>query len=340
MSPLPPTVVEQFAVAFKRTPAGDYGGLKTRGEAAHWLATEAFVAKSSAAWQAVQVLQWRVQRRACLRPTEPGDVVVLDTLYRVEEGTLPPLEQVAMSPKAFTEKLENDVMQFRVDGTQAIRAIASGKLSKAELRYFCFQFVPPAIDFTKQIAFATMVLPRDVAGFAFENLYEEGGKGVPENSHVKLLTRFLREFEIDLNDDEAMLSWVPADALASTNAQLRMLWHADPGWAMGSMFLMEKLLPLEHTPFRDGLLASGVSREAMIFFDVHIEGEAHHAADWLKIAEQHLRTPAQQSVAYRAAMERGRWYKRCWEALWEGFCAWKETGSAPHLPAKELSTTA
>jgi hypothetical protein len=337
MPTLSPTVVSEYRTAFKRAAVDDFDGMRQRADAARSLASRAFKEKDLGAWQAVQVLQWRLQRRNSLRPTEPGDVLVLDTLYRIEEQTSPRIELPAgLSPRQFCDKLENDVMQFRVDTTQAIALIASGTLSKADLRYFCFQFVPPAVDFTKMIAFATMVLPRDVARFAFENLYEEGGKGIAEDAHVNLLTRFLGEFDINLQDDEAMLAWVPPDALASTNAQLRMLWHPEPGWALGSMFLMEKLLPLEHTPFRDGLLASGVSRASVIFFDVHIEGEAHHAADWLKIAEQHLRTHDEQRIAYAAAMERGRWYKRCWEALYEGFGEWKKTGVAPHLPAAEL----
>jgi hypothetical protein len=335
--PLTAQTIEEYRTVMTRVDPDDWEGHRRRVEAARALGRRAFLQKDRSAWEVAQVVEWRLQRRSSFRPTEPGDVHVLDTLYRLEEEAAPPVQiPSGLSPEQFCKRLTEDIAQFNAVESNAIKLLESGKLTRDDWRYFSYHFIPPSGDFTKMLAVASMRLPSDVARFAFENLFEEGGEGDPERAHVYLLAQFLRQFDINPEDEETVLYWVPPEILANTNGQNRMLWHTEPGWSLGSMFLMEKLLPLELASIRDGLVRSGIDRRTMTWFDVHISEDEHHAQDWLNIVASHLLTFDAQKLAYVSAMERGRLSRVGWDAAYQGWEHWKRTGVPTHAPAQEL----
>jgi hypothetical protein len=115
-----------------------------------------------------------------------------------------------------------------------------------------------------------------------------------------------------------------------------MLWHYEIGWALGSNFAMERLLPPEMGAVLRGLRAAGLDDDVTEWFHVHVAGDEDHAAAWLRIVEQHLSEPADRRIAYGAAIERARWNRRGWESLYPAWEQWRATGNPPRVPAREL----
>ena len=64
------------------------------------------------------------------------------------------------------------------------------------------------------------------------------------------------------------------------------------------------------------------------------------SAHWIGVVEQYILRPEDQKIAYSAAMDRGKWARASWDAIYHGWEHWKTTGSPPHLPAKELAEAA
>lgn len=336
-APLVPALIDDYRVAMTRVSPTDWSALRARVEAAERLGSRAFREGSRAAWEVVQVIEWRLQKRSSLRPTEPGDVLVLDTLYRIEESTLEPATlDPGLSPRQFCERLTDDISAFSAVGSPTIELMESGRLTRADWTYLGYQWLAPSGDFTRMIAIASLPLPHSFSRTMYSNLNDEGGRGTWEHAHQYLLEKFLGEFGVVAGDDEALLHWTVPEHLGMINAQNRLLWHSEPGWGLGSMYLYERLLPFELSRIRDGLLAIGVPADSLRWFDEHISVDPVHAEDWLGVVEQFLRTPEEQAIAYRAAIERGRWSRLSWDAIHWGWEQWKRTGVPPHVPAAEL----
>lgn len=329
-------MVDDYRTIMARVDPDDWDAHKRRVDTARQLAVRAFEAKDRAAWEVVQVVEWRLQRRNQLRPTEPGDVHVLDTLYRVEEAAAPVIEcPEGLSPRQFAERLSADCYALNALDTPFVKMLASGKASIDDLRYFAYQMLAPAGDFTRMLAIASVRFPFELSLSVCENLYEEAGEGRSERAHVNLLHQFTRHVGVDARE-ESLLDWTCPEILANTNAQNRMLWHYELGWALGSNFVMERLLPPEMGAILEGLRAAGLSDDVTEWFHVHVAGDEDHAAAWLEIVEEHLSQPLDRSIAYRAAIERGRWNRLGWEALHPAWEHWRATGHAPRVPAREL----
>lgn len=320
----------------KRWRPGDLDELRRRAELAASLARRAFVEEGRAAWEAVQVLEWRLQRRSSLRPTDPGDVVVLDAMYRVEEGTMPPVELPrGLSPRQFCDRLTEDISRYGAVDSPTIKLMSSGKLTREDWEYLGYQWLAPSGDFTRMICLASLPLPPAFSRFMYHNLFDEAGRGDESRMHHHLLEQFLSQFGVS-GDEESLLYWSAPDHLAMINAQNRILWHPEAAWALGSMYLYERLLPFELAPIRDGLLALGVERETLGWFDEHIVVDVSHAEDWLGVVEGFITSYEDQQMAYTAAIDRGRWARRSWDSIHEGWKVWKETKVPPHVPAREL----
>ena len=328
-------LIEDYRVAMTRTDPDDFAAIGKRVEAARRLAHKAFKDRERNAWLVAMTAEWRLQKRNQMRPTEPGDVHVLDVLYRVEESNQEPIELTrGLTPMQFCQKLSDDCYALNAVNTPIVKFLASGEATHDDWRYFAHQFVPPAADFCRMLAITAVRFPLSLAVSVYDNLYEEAGEGEVAKAHANLLFDFARQFGVKPEDELGLLDYACPEIIANTNAQLRMLWHHDLGWSLGSNFLMERLLPPEMTLLRQGLQRMGVKN--LTWFDVHIESDEHHAGNWLKIVEEHLTTFEAQHIAYAAAIDRGRWNYLGWIKMYDGFQQWKATGEAPRLPAREL----
>ncbi|HUS65342.1 MAG TPA: iron-containing redox enzyme family protein [Kofleriaceae bacterium] len=334
---LRPELVDAYRVAMTRVSADDWNALRRRADAACDLARRAFVDDDRAAWEVVQVAEWRLQRAGHLRPTDPGDVLVLDAFYRIEESTLPDFDLPAgLTPAEFCRKLTDDIAPYSALESPTIKIMQSGTLGRADWEYFGYQWLAPSGDFTRMIALASLPLPHRFSRFMYHNLFDEAGRGTWERAHQYLLEQFLAELGVDVGDEEKLLYWSAPEHVALVNGQNRLLWHREAAWSLGSMYLYEKLLPFELASIRDGLLRLGVPRDKLAWFDEHIVVDVSHAEDWLGVVESFLLTHEEQRLAYRAAMERGRLGRVSWDCMYPGWERWKETGTPPHLPAREL----
>jgi pyrroloquinoline quinone (PQQ) biosynthesis protein C len=333
---LTPAVIEDYKAAMTCANPDDWEGHKRRVAAAQRLGVAAFRDNDRMAWEVVQTIEWFLQTRSQLRPTEPGDVHVLSTLYRIHEEHEPllPLDR-ELSTEEFLQKMSDDCYALNALETPILKLLSSDKVKREDFRYVLHQFVPPAADFTKMLAVSAVRFPYEFALSVYENLYEEAGSGNRENAHFRQLVRDASQYGVEMNNRPEIIDWICPEIIANTNTTFRMIWHYDPSWSLGAMYVMERLLPPELSAMREGMRI--LKMERMEFFDTHITGDEQHAAEWLQIVTRHLNTYEKKQLAYSAAIRRGRWNKRGWEAIYPGLLQWKETGEGPRLPVRELT---
>jgi hypothetical protein len=336
--PLTDEVVADYRTAMTRTD-GSIADLGARFEAADRLARRAFEDKDRAAWEVVQVMEWNLQDRSAFWPTEPGDVLVLDTLYKYEDAHGPTYElPKGLSTADFVAKLERDVRENFVINSPEIPALAQGTHTDAEWQYIGYQWSLRAVEFARFIALSSIRQPHAIAYSIYRNLYDEAGETDSRRAHLRLLENFLCPFGIQTSSKDEMLYWTSPESVAVENFQLRMFWKRHPGWALGSAYVVEKLLPPQVDFIRDGLRLRGVPEERLTWFQVHIEGDVLHAADWLELIASAIQAPEDQLVVYSAAIERAQRLSLCWDCYDRDFMAWKKMGIPPHLPFRELHT--
>lgn len=335
--PLTPEIVDEYRALMTRARPGDFAAVQRRVDRAERLGRRAFVDRERAAWELVQVVEWRLVRRNNLRPTDPGDAWVLDALYRIEEETIAPAELPAgLSADAFCAFLADQVKSFSSEDGMLVQALSSGVLGDEDWMYLGYQWLSSAIDFTRQIALASLTLPRAQARVLYANLYDEVGRGDWSKGHFNMLRDFLDQFGCRSDDEEEILRFNVPEVLAMSNAQNRMLAHQEPGWALGSLFLSERLVPNELGKIREILIAKKVKPTSTTFLDEHVITDVEHASEWLDVIKEVLVDREDQYATLQSAVQRGRFQKEAWGAALGGWQEWKSTGTPPHVPAPEL----
>jgi hypothetical protein len=331
----PPALCDAYRAILSPDTSRD--SLAARHAAAEQLAVRAFEEGDRVAWEIVQAVEWRLVRRGNLRPTSPGDVLVLDTLYRAEEATLPvELPPTGLTPKEFLELLSSEITKHSSADGKLIQLMQTGDLAPQDWKFFGYQWLTSAIDFTRQIAVCSLALPREKARLLYLNLFDEIGRGDWSRAHWVLLSRFLTTFGIDADDEPTILAWTAPEILAMANLQNRLLAHQEPGWGLGSLFLAERLVPSELGQVRKAVLRMQLAANAVAFFDDHVETDVAHANDWQTVIEDSLVTYEDQRIVYTAALQRGRAQKRAWSAAFDAWRTWKATGEPPHVRFAEL----
>src|SRR5439155_23511578 len=139
---------------------------------------------------------------------------------------------------------------------------------------------------------------------------------------------------------DELLDWAIPEQIAMLNAQVRMLWHPEAAWGLGSMFVYEQLIPGELGLVSEGLARLGLDPITVGWFTEHSTVDLVHAADWLEVVASSATTQRDREIVYRAAIERGRAARTACDAMDVSWSDWKRTGVPPHLPARELRTAA
>lgn len=323
-----------FKTAFTRVSPGNWQGLRDRAEAASRLAERAFGREERAAWEVIQVLQYLLQYRGQLRPTEPGDVLVLDTLYRAEEAATPISSEapVSSSIDEFLRALIARLESYSID-KESERWI--DERARADYEYICYQFVPGVKNFVGVVALASFGLPRPDAAMVYENLWDEVAHGDEAQYHYAQFQQMAGQFGTRF-DDESVFAWALPEAFDIVNAQLRTLWRGQPAASLASLYLFERLDLMGYVAFSRSLRGLGAQRE---FIDAHLVIDVEHAAKWVERLGQHVRSPEGQRAAYGAAVDRAQRMRRLRMKTQEGLARWKATGTPPRAPFRELLAT-
>lgn len=332
-APLSPSLINLYREASSPAPPDDWDALRRRAAAAHALGEAAYLRRERAAWEVAQVLTYLIQNRSELHVTEPGDVLVLDTLYRLEEKSAeaPPLPEGLSAPE-FCALFLREIEQWSVAESPAIEWLESSATA-ADWTYVGYQFMPFVIPFTRMIALSSFHLPRQGELLAYANLWDEVSHGDAQRSHFQLFKDFAAQFGVTPEHDR-VLDWCVPEILHLANAQIRMLWHRDAGWALGSMYLFERIDLVGYGRIMKGLYRLGA--RAMDFFEVHAQVDDGHAAAWMRTLESMVSDPARQRVVLTAGLERARLNHAAYQAVYAGHLRRSAAQAPPRCPYREL----
>lgn len=334
--PLTPELIADYRTILTRCKPADLDGHRVRVQTAQRLAARAFLEKDAATADVVLLVKWRLQKRSNLRPTEPGDVHVLDTIYRVEQASYPVLQVPRnLSGKQFSELLENESGAWSGSTTETFSVIRSGAMSTEEMRYVAYQSLPAVNDFLRMMAIALPRFELPAAVAIAENLWDEAGNGSLSRAHVTLFHDFARHFGAD-TDEEVILDWAQPLSIEGVATTHRHLWSYELGTLLGTLYAVESTLAVDLPLFVEGFEKAKLEPEAYEWFTVHTTADEKHAADWVQLMETHFSTYEVQQAAYTAAMQRGVLVRKFWDAIHPGFLDWKATGQVRRLPAREL----
>jgi pyrroloquinoline quinone (PQQ) biosynthesis protein C len=114
-----------------------------------------------------------------------------------------------------------------------------------------------------------------------ENLWEESGEGIAQNSHLHLLDRFLKALSVKLKSDSGLSPEIASGSAVSKYVDEieRFLWGQPLAAAFGFIGPgTEEVTSKQYAIFFDSLKAYKLLAESdLIFFASHIETDIRHA---------------------------------------------------------------
>ncbi|MEZ4239911.1 MAG: iron-containing redox enzyme family protein [Myxococcota bacterium] len=292
------------------------------------------------AWCLAQLAMWRLfhDNRGVL--CDPDDLATLQGLFTASRAWDPPVEGIPFEPdvRRFGEHLAAAVIAASRPTRDPVGRMCAA--TREEWTFLANNMVAEALDFTRVIALASAKLPHRHARLLYHNLYDEAGRGDWAEAHFALFADFaawagVRVPGFQLADDDVsdVLRWTVPEVVAEINVHDRALLQEAPQESLGALFVVEHLVSTDFAALVAALRRLGAPPSAVRYFEVHVEGDPSHAADWLELVAPYARTAEEQRLVFAAAVTSARWYARGWDALCDGLDAWRATGAGPTLPA-------
>lgn len=168
----------------------------------------------------------------------------------------------------------------------------SGTLGLAEVRALSVQMYKFSREFGRYLSAVLQVCPDEESQLVIaDNLWDELGHGDITQTHVELFRVFTRGLGID--DD--VLEQTPAEpeTLALIETYLEMARRRGFQAALGAIcYGSEGIVSTLYKLLQDGIVASqAVPREALRFFDLHLEVDDGHKERLEALLLRHMRTP-------------------------------------------------
>ncbi|OLP16555.1 TenA/THI-4 protein [Leptolyngbya sp. 'hensonii'] len=180
----------------------------------------------------------------------------------------------------------------------------AGQLTLTEVQVLAVQMYKFSKEFNRILAGILSCCPDESAQFVIlENLLDEMGQGDNSLSHPELFRRFTRELGIN---DETLAS-LPTEPETRHLIETYLSLPHQYGYlgALGAIcFASEGIVSSLYTQLQNGIVgATFLSRESLIFFDLHIDVDVSHAAKLAALIEPRITTTETAMDVNRAILE-------------------------------------
>jgi len=183
----------------------------------------------------------------------------------------------------------------------------AGQLTLAQVRVLGTQMYKFCHQFPSFLALALAACPQEDARIVIgENLWEELGEGDPQRAHAALFRQFTRALGVD----DVHLSAVPAlpETAALIDTYRRLGDRYGVAGILGALcYASEGIVAALYSHIQGALRQAGTfDREALMFFEVHIDADDGHADKLEAILLPMLRTIEDELLveqAIRTAMD-------------------------------------
>lgn len=197
-------------------------------------------------------------------------------------------------------------------------ACEAERLTLEDFRYLFGQYYYYSRNFTKLLAAALVNCDDDLHRSQLAvNLWEESGQRHLQERHAELFRRFLLQ-QLQIGPLEE-LRFEPHSIAFFENSLAACLHGTSLQAAAFLSFGTEGIVPELYQIFTKGLLAAGLSEEALRFFTIHIECDDEHAQTLQDMALSHMQAPDCDGVCELAMVQaldiRDRFFSSVFQTL-------------------------
>ncbi|MBA5249197.1 MAG: iron-containing redox enzyme family protein [Gammaproteobacteria bacterium] len=197
------------------------------------------------------------------------------------------------------------------------KKLNKGHYSKLELKFFAEQYFLISQAFVEFLLLGSVRIKKDIHRSVFiENLYDEHGKGRPENNHRNLLKKFLISLgDININNikpvEKVSIYIHGMRDLCSYGSELEVIGALGPGCESVTV----ELYKLINNGIRDNFSAT---KQDLIFFSSHIAHDPKHSNDIDNIIKELAKDGNDLHAVVFGAKQSLILEKILWDGIFEG----------------------
>lgn len=202
---------------------------------------------------------------------------------------------------ASLEKMTHDHPMWK---SGLLHSFSNGSLSTENICLVFSQHYLYATNFTKLLALLMTRLDNSAHRAAIvENLWVEAGEGNSDNSHAKLLNKFLDDIGVDRDVKNDQFK---AFTKNYVNCCFQYLESCNPAQACAFLaWATESIVPRLYSIFIENFRSLGMQEDMYSFFSLHVECDDGHAAVLANIAADYIgEYPSIEA-----------WKQDCWKAI-------------------------
>lgn len=180
----------------------------------------------------------------------------------------------------------------------------SGELSLQEVQILAVQMYKFSKEFNRILAGIVSCCPDEEAQWVIlDNLFDEMGRGDSSQAHTELFRQFTRA--IGISDDELERCVTQPETQALIDTYLGLAHHYGYLSALGAVcFASEGIVHSLYSQLYQGIQGSApLTKQALIFFEVHIDVDDGHAANLAALIDPRIQNESQAIDIHRAILE-------------------------------------
>lgn len=185
-----------------------------------------------------------------------------------------------------------------------LRRCETESLDLKEIRILAVQMYKFSQAFNRILAKILSECPDELAQWVIlDNLFDEMGQGDLNQAHPELFRRFTRA--IGISDSELANMPAEPETIAMINTYLNLVNQYDYLGALGAVcFASEGIVNSLYAQLYQGIQGqTPLSKESLIFFELHIHIDGDHAGKLAELIEPRIQTDLQAQNIYSAVLE-------------------------------------